>query len=240
MSRMIVSSDSDLTMCAGAKSAQVKHFKHDAKIGSISDTSLIFRYNELATTNRNKLHYLGDDKVNLKLADYELFSKRTSFETRALIGSCLGHDISRVGCQGVGIAKLNDSMQGTNDDNLHVDDQMMMFACAKLSTDPKVVETCVQATICEPVDEMKKLCGLHEKFTCLHENPTKVHHHTKDFAHPNDNDCIVINDEVCTLQCKGCDTTLPHTYLIHEKKSSYKSVFFRNRVKNVMIKVHHV
>ena len=129
---------------------------------------------------------MGDDKVNLKLAGHELFSKYTSFKTRALIGLCLGCFVLRGGCDGVGEAKLNNELQKNNEENLHVDDQIIKFVCSKLSTVPKVIEVCVQAIMYEPVDETKQICGHHDKFTYLHDHPTKVHHHMRDFTHPND------------------------------------------------------
>ena len=155
-SRTIVSSDSYFTMCAGTKSAQVKDFKHDTKNGSISDMSWMFCDSKLATTTRSILHDLGNDKVNLKLADYELFSKHASFKTRALKGSYLGCYVLKWCYQGVGAAKLNDAIQGTNDDNLHVDEKLIKFACKKFSTDTKVIEAYVKAMMHDPFDEMKK------------------------------------------------------------------------------------
>ena len=55
------------------------------------------------------------------------------------------------------MAKLSSELQRTKDENIHVDDQIIKFACAKLSTDPKVIEAHVQAIMYEPVVGIKSL-----------------------------------------------------------------------------------
>ena len=99
----------------------LKDFKHDVKTVSISDMSLLFSDNQLAIATHEKLIQLGDNNLLTKLSDYNLFSKHTSFKTRSLIGLCLGSDVFRGGCQGVGASKLNDAMidAGNNDTEIN-------------------------------------------------------------------------------------------------------------------------
>ena len=75
----------------------LKDFKHDAKSAPISDKSLLFSDNQLATKTHEKSTQLGDNNLLLKLSDCNLFSKCEPFKTRSLIGLCLGSDAFRGG-----------------------------------------------------------------------------------------------------------------------------------------------